>query len=111
MAFVKVDREEAIRTIGDHGDSFATTESVIAAWREFATNNPMIKMNPNEEEVNTLASGVLENVKNRGMKYCPCRMTSGDFQKDLELVCPCNFYRQKVYKENGECWCGLFMKR
>jgi ferredoxin-thioredoxin reductase catalytic chain len=111
MAFVKVDREEALRTIGDHGDSYATVENVIAVWREFAENNPVIKMNPNEEEVNTLASGVLENVKNRGMKYCPCRMTSGDFQKDLELVCPCNFYRQKVYKENGECWCGLFMKR
>jgi ferredoxin-thioredoxin reductase catalytic subunit len=111
MAFVKIDGEEARKTLGDHGGSYTTVEEVMNAWRDFAENNPLIKLNPNLEEVNTLAAGVLENMKNRGMKYCPCRMTTGDFEKDLELVCPCNFYRQKVWKENGECWCGLFFKR
>lgn len=111
MAFVKIDGEEALKTIGNHGASYAKVDEVVAAWREFAENNPLIKLNPNMEEVNTLAAGVLENMKNRGMKYCPCRMTTGDFEKDLELVCPCNFYRQKVWKETGECWCGLYFKR
>ena len=111
MAFVKIDGEEARKTLGDHGGSLAKAEEVINAWRDFAENNPLIKLNPNLEEVSTLAAGVLENMKNRGMKYCPCRMTTGDFEKDLELVCPCNFYRQKAWKENGECWCGLYFKR
>jgi len=111
MAFVKVDGEEALKIIGNHGGSFAKVDEIIVAWREFAENNPLIKMNPNNEEVRTLAAGVLENMKNRGMKYCPCRMITGDFEKDLELVCPCNFYRQKAWKENGECWCGLYFKR
>ena len=111
MAFVKIDGEEALKTIGNHGSSYAKVDEVVAAWREFAENNPLIKLNPNMEEVNTLAAGVLENMKNRGMKYCPCRMITGDFEKDLELVCPCNFYHQKVWKETGECWCGLYFKR
>jgi ferredoxin-thioredoxin reductase catalytic chain len=89
----------------------STIEDIIAAWTDFAKDNPLVRINPNVEEVTTLASGLLENMRNRGMKYCPCRLTSGDPQKDLELVCPCNFYKQKVYKENGECWCGLFFKR
>jgi ferredoxin-thioredoxin reductase catalytic subunit len=40
-------------------------------------------------------------------------MIEKDFEKDLTLVCPCNFLTHDTYKdkEHGECWCGLFIKR
>ena len=36
---------------------------------------------------------------------------TGDRQADINLVCPCNFKVQRTWKENGECWCGLFVKK
>ena len=49
MAFVKVDREEALKTIGDHGGSYAKVDELVAAWRDFAENNPLLKLNPNRK--------------------------------------------------------------
>jgi ferredoxin-thioredoxin reductase catalytic subunit len=95
MAFVRVGREEATKLLGKEGDAISTNEGVIAAWKEIAI----------------LSNGVLENLMNRGLKYCPCRIPSGDPDKDLDLICPCNFLRQRNWAELGECWCGLFVKR
>jgi ferredoxin-thioredoxin reductase catalytic subunit len=57
--------------------------------------------------------GIFNNDKNHGMKYCPCRLITKDFEEDLKLVCPCNFQIHETYKdkEDGECWCGLFIRR
>jgi ferredoxin-thioredoxin reductase catalytic chain len=53
----------------------------------------------------------LENEKNCGLKLCPCRVRDGTRKGDLELICPCNFKAQKTWKDEGQCWCGLFVKR
>jgi ferredoxin-thioredoxin reductase catalytic subunit len=47
------------------------------------------------------------------MKYCPCRLITKNFEEDLKLVCPCNFRIHDTYKDkdDGECWCGLFIRR
>jgi ferredoxin-thioredoxin reductase catalytic subunit len=47
------------------------------------------------------------------LKYCPCRLTTKDFEEGLKLVCPCNFLIHETYqdKKDGECWCGLFVRR
>lgn len=58
-----------------------------------------------------LADGVLNNEKNHGLKYCPCRLRTKDFDKDIKLICPCNFKSQNTWKEKGECWCSLFVKK
>jgi ferredoxin-thioredoxin reductase catalytic subunit len=58
-----------------------------------------------------LAQGVLNNEKKHHLKFCPCRMTSGKQQEDFKLICPCNFFIQKTWKEKGECWCGLYVKK
>ncbi|MBN2067206.1 MAG: ferredoxin:thioredoxin reductase [Candidatus Diapherotrites archaeon] len=85
-------------------------KKLIAVWEKFAEKNDF-KLNPNIEIVEMVAEGALNNEKNHGMKYCPCRVSSGDFEKDLLLVCPCNFRIQKTWAEKGECWCSLFVKR
>lgn len=88
-----------------------TSTEVIKVWENFSGASTEFKINDDREIVETLADGVLENQRNHGLKYCPCRMTTGNYIEDLKLICPCNFLMQQRYKENGECWCGLFVKR
>jgi ferredoxin-thioredoxin reductase catalytic subunit len=79
---------------------------------EFAKNNEF-QVNPDADKVNMLIDGVFNCDENHGMKYCPCRLIAKDFEEDLKLVCPCNFLIHETYKdkEDGECWCGLFIRR
>ncbi|HLC87104.1 MAG TPA: ferredoxin-thioredoxin reductase catalytic domain-containing protein [Candidatus Nanoarchaeia archaeon] len=86
----------------------------IRQWEEWVSRQPKDNnsfiLNINKENARSLAEGVLNNEKNQGLKYCPCRITTGDYEEDLRLICPCNFKIQKVWKEKGECWCSLFVK-
>ncbi len=86
------------------------TKNLIAIWEEFVRKNNKFILNPDRKWVEKVAIGVLENERRYGLKYCPCRLTSGKKQIDLELICPCNFFIQNTWKEKGECWCGLFHK-
>jgi len=85
-------------------------EKFIEAIHKFSTNNEFI-VNPDKERVKMLLEGIFQNEKNHGLKYCPCRLISEDYEEDLKLVCPCNFITHDTYKEKGECWCGLFVRR
>ncbi len=82
----------------------------IEACEKFTEGNEFM-LNPDKKRVEMLADGVLSNEKNHGLKYCPCRMRTKDFDEDLHLVCPCNFKKQKTWQEKGECWCSLFVRR
>lgn len=109
-AFVLIDNDETMRVIGDRGGRIDTVEDLIKAWEHF-TEGKEFKLVDDRDVVETLAKGELENMRNKGLKYCPCRITTGDFEKDQKLICPCNFFIQKTWKEYGECWCGLFVRR
>jgi ferredoxin-thioredoxin reductase catalytic subunit len=63
----------------------------------------------NSEELRTAWERFTEN--NFGLKLCPCRLRDGTRNKDLELICPCNFKIQDTWKNKDMCWCGLFFKR
>ncbi len=80
------------------------------AWEKFTQRNDFM-LNPDNEFVDQLAQGVLENEKNHGLKLCPCRLRNSTRERDLELLCPCNFKAQEKWGKKGECWCGLFVKR
>jgi len=79
---------------------------------EFASKNEF-QVNPDKSRVDMLIKGTFNCEKNQGMKYCPCRLIAKDFEEDIKLVCPCNFLIHETYKEkeDGECWCGLFVRR
>jgi len=87
-------------------------QAFLEAISQFASKNEF-KVNPDKNRVNTLLDGLFANEKNQGLKYCPCRMITKNFEEDLRLVCPCNFTIHETYKdkEEGECWCGLFIRR
>jgi ferredoxin-thioredoxin reductase catalytic subunit len=109
-AFIKIDRNEALNIIGDRGGSLDSRDEVIDAWRKFGSRAADYDLIEYEEMYLGLAEGVLENQRNHGLKFCPCRIKTGDLIEDLKLICPCHFELQQVYQEKGECFCELFLK-
>lgn len=110
-AYVEVSSENARKIV-------AITKTKIdknkfrKAIEKFVENREF-QVNPDKEKVNMLIDGVFECEKNHGFKYCPCRLIEKDFEKDVKLICPCNFLIHETFKDkdDGECWCGLFVKR
>lgn len=79
-------------------------------WGEYCVKNN-IQLNPDDEHVNLIIKGLLENEKKFGLKLCPCKLRDGTKERDFELICPCNFEIQETWKSKGQCWCGLFFKK
>lgn len=87
-------------------EEFRRSIEAFAEGQEFEVNRDRAR-------VDLLLEGLFGNAANHGLKYCPCRLRTKEFQEDLKLVCPCHFTAHETYRgiEAGECWCGLFKKR
>ncbi len=111
QAYVETASREA-RDIQSETDWQMNKEDFLKAIAAFAENNAF-QVNPDKARVDMLLDGLFSNENNHGLKYCPCRLRTKDFEEDLKLVCPCNFRIHETYKDkdDGECWCGLFIKR
>ena len=55
-----------------------------------------------------LMKGLLTNKKRYGYRACPCRLSSGNKQDDIDIICPCD-YRDPDLNEYGTCYCGLYV--
>jgi ferredoxin-thioredoxin reductase catalytic chain len=110
-AYVEISSAEAKKISGKTEVEFDKDKFLEAIVR-FTEKNEF-QVNPDREKVKMLLEGVFNNEKNHGLKYCPCRLTTKDFAEDIKLVCPCNFLIHETYKDkkDGECWCGLFVRR
>jgi ferredoxin-thioredoxin reductase catalytic chain len=110
-AYVEISSEEAKKMTSMTKVEF-DREKFLKAIEKFTENNEF-QVNPDQEKVKMLLDGLFNNEQNHGLKYCPCRLITKDFAEDLKLVCPCNFLIHETYKdkEDGECWCGLFVRR
>lgn len=64
--------------------------------------------NRNEDQVQSLLQGLLTNRERYGYMSCPCRLASGDHEKDRDIICPC-VYRQPDVVEYGSCYCGFYV--
>ncbi len=85
-------------------------EEILKAFQAFTEKNDF-ELNAEKEFLGKLIDGILENEKRFGLKLCPCRIRDGTKERDLLLICPCNFKAQDTWREQGRCWCGLFVKR
>jgi len=65
------------------------------------------KLNENEKALEGIINGLLRNKKFKGDIYCPCRIVTGDKEKDKEIACPCVFHRGEIELQ-GKCKCTLF---
>ena len=68
------------------------------------------KLNPNEKALEGIINGLLRNKKFKGDIYCPCRVVTGDKEKDKEIACPCIFHRGEIELQ-GRCKCTLFFAK
>ncbi|MCF8110299.1 MAG: ferredoxin:thioredoxin reductase [Desulfobacteraceae bacterium] len=66
--------------------------------------------NKDTEYVFELLNALLVNKERFGYMTCPCRLASGDREKDRDIICPCD-YREADVKEYGSCYCQLYVSR
>ena len=62
------------------------------------------------ERVNELLDALITNKERYGYMVCPCRLASGDRDKDKDIICPC-VYREPDVEEFGSCYCNLYVSQ
>lgn len=65
-------------------------------------------LNPDHEFTWDLVEGLLINEERYAYWACPCRLADGDKQKDLDIICPCD-YRDADLLDWGACYCALYV--
>ena len=110
-AYIEISSSEAVR-ISQITKTTMTRQEFRRAIENFSEKNEF-EVCPDQAKVDLLLDGLFVNEQCQGLKYCPCRLATKDFIEDLKLVCPCNFISHETYQgqKNGECWCGLFIRR
>lgn len=59
--------------------------------------------------LDSLLEGLRLNEERYKYPSCPCRLASGDFERDRDIICPCD-YRDADVQEFGFCYCGLYLR-
>ena len=65
-------------------------------------------LNPDEEFTRDIVEALLVNTRRYGYQACPCRLAVGTREKDLDIICPCD-YRDPDLSEFGTCYCALYV--
>lgn len=65
-------------------------------------------LNPDEDFTKNLVKGLMVNEERYGYPACPCRFASGTRERDLDIICPCD-YRDPDLIEFGACYCALYV--
>jgi ferredoxin-thioredoxin reductase catalytic chain len=66
--------------------------------------------NRDRARVFELLEGLLINRERYGYMSCPCRLASGDRDKDKDIICPCA-YRKPDVEAYGSCYCNLYVSK
>jgi len=66
----------------------------------------------NSDETYTfpLLESLLTNKERYGYMACPCRLASGKYELDKDIICPCT-YRAEDVAEFGACFCALYVSK
>ena len=67
-------------------------------------------LTPDPELLRDLLDGLLKNEERYGYPSCPCRLASGSFELDRDILCPCD-YRDPDVEEFGCCYCALYVRK
>ncbi|MFX1295833.1 MAG: ferredoxin-thioredoxin reductase catalytic domain-containing protein [Promethearchaeota archaeon] len=67
------------------------------------------KVNPDKEYAQAIIDGLNKNKETKGRYYCPCKVCTGDLEKDKDIICPCKESQMEI-DSDGHCHCGLFVK-
>jgi len=66
------------------------------------------RLNSDIAFVKELIAGLLTNEERYGYWACPCRLSSGVKEEDLDMICPCD-YRDPDLDAYGACYCALYV--
>ena len=67
-------------------------------------------LSPDSEFLADLLEGLKKNEERYGYPSCPCRLASGKFEFDRDIICPCD-YRDIDVLEFGYCYCALYVRK
>ena len=81
----------------------------IKKYEEYAEKKG-VTLNPNRKIVENMVRAILKKEKLYGAGYCPCRVMTGDIEKDKEIICPCEPHLEEI-KKSGCCKCRLFFAK
>jgi ferredoxin-thioredoxin reductase catalytic chain len=82
-------------------------EVTINEWAQEYAASSGFKLNPDEKALDRVFKGLVRNNLKFGARYCPCRVKSGDKEKDKDIICPCVFHKKEI-EDQGSCHCYLF---
>jgi len=82
-----------------------TGEKVESVYLKFKKDAELYgyHLNPDEDFSRALVKGILVNENRYGYGVCPCRLADGEKEKDLDIICPCD-YRDTDITEYGTCY-------
>ena len=67
-------------------------------------------LHPDPAVLHDLLDGLKRNEERYGYPSCPCRLASGAFEVDRDIICPCD-YRDPDVQEFGYCYCALYVRK
>jgi len=68
------------------------------------------ELNPDPAFLKDLLEGLKTNEARFGYPSCPCRIATGRFDVDRDIICPCD-YRDPDVEEFGACYCALYVRK
>jgi len=86
----------------------AEIETLRAALAEKMKDTPYVLLD-DPKRVNTVLTVLVKRRRTKGEYYCPCRVVSGDPERDSKIICPCVFMADDIERD-GKCFCSLFVK-
>ena len=66
--------------------------------------------NKDMERTSEILEGLLTNRERYGYMCCPCRLATGNRDRDSDIMCPCA-YRWADVEEYGSCYCNLYVSK
>jgi ferredoxin-thioredoxin reductase catalytic subunit len=82
-------------------------EKEMLRWARKYAKEKCWMLNPDRDKLRIVIRGLARNQKRFGERYCPCRIRSGDPEKDRAIICPC-IYHEDELAEEGQCHCRLY---
>jgi ferredoxin-thioredoxin reductase catalytic subunit/rubredoxin len=67
-------------------------------------------LTPQPELLQGFLEGLKTNEDRYGYPLCPCRLASGNFEYDRDIICPCD-YRDPDVAQYGSCYCRLYVNK
>jgi ferredoxin-thioredoxin reductase catalytic chain len=67
-------------------------------------------LHPDPQFLQDLLEGLRKNEERYGYPSCPCRLATGYFDVDRDIICPCD-YRDPDVAEYGCCYCALYVRK